>query len=99
MSNTNFDPKNNGAVTSANQTAKAHNPRSNKENNKDAPKEMSRKPLLGTLNTDLQSALNTWDVITTAEPPAKKANPGSEQLQEMKKLLGELKNKLAEFSE
>ncbi len=62
-----------------------------------SPKEGSRKSLFGNLNSDLQSALNTWEVLT--EQMANKMSPEEEQLQEVKKLLGELKSKLAEFGE
>lgn len=64
---------------------------------KESPKEGSRKSMFGNLNSDLQNALNTWDVLT--EQMANKVSPEQEQLQEVKKLLGELKSKLAEFGE
>lgn len=64
---------------------------------KESPKEGSRKSVFGNLNSDLQNALNTWDVLT--EQMSNKVSPEQEQLQEVKKLLGELKSKLAEFGE
>lgn len=65
-------------------------------------KEPSRKPLFENLNLnqDLKHALNSWDTIseTGNTKVTNKRSPGEEQLQEMKKLLGELKSKLNEFS-
>ncbi len=49
------------------------------------------------LNKDLKQALDTWDDL--AEKTANKASPEQQQLKEVKKLLGELKDKLKEFSE
>lgn len=64
---------------------------------KESSKESSRKSLFGNLNSDLQQALSTWDVLT--EQMAQKISPEEEQLQEVKRLLGELKAKLSQFSE
>lgn len=61
-------------------------------------KETARKPLFGgNLNQDLSQALNSWEVLT--EQMANKVSPEEEQLQEVKRLLGELKSKLKEFGE
>ncbi len=60
-------------------------------------KESSRKSLFGNLNQDLKQALDTWDTLT--EEMSHKVSPEEEQLQEVKRLLGELKAKLNEFSE
>ena len=57
----------------------------------------SKRPLFGHLNTDLQSALNSWEDLT--EKTSDKASPDQEQLTEVKRLLGELKNKLKEFGD
>lgn len=60
-------------------------------------KEPARKSLLGNLNLnqDLKHALNTWDSL--AEEVHHKLSPAEEQIQEVKKLLSELKTKLNEF--
>ena len=55
------------------------------------------RPLFGRLNQDLQDALNTWDNLT--EEMASKLSPEEEQLQEVKRLLSELKSKLNEFED
>lgn len=60
-------------------------------------KETSKKPLFGNLNQDLSHALNTWETLT--EQMTNKISPEEEQLLEVKRLLGELKSKLSEFSE
>lgn len=62
-----------------------------------APQGMGRKALFGNLNSDLKQALNTWDVLT--ETMADKVSPDQEQLREVKKLLGDLKAKLAQFED
>ncbi|MBO9667829.1 MAG: hypothetical protein J7501_13580 [Bdellovibrio sp.] len=62
-----------------------------------APKEPGRKSLFGNLNSELKQALNTWDVLT--ETMANKVSPEQEQLREVKKLLGDLKAKLAQFED
>ncbi|WP_413578094.1 hypothetical protein ACLVWU_06070 [Bdellovibrio sp. HCB290] len=56
-----------------------------------------KKGLFGNLNSDLKKALDTWDVLT--ETVSHKVSPEQEQLQEVKKLLGDLKAKLAQFDE
>ncbi|MGE5086632.1 MAG: hypothetical protein ACM3MG_10055 [Bacillota bacterium] len=61
------------------------------------PQGMGRKALFGNLNSDLKQALNTWDVLT--ETMADKIPPDQEQLREVKKLLGDLKEKLAQFED
>lgn len=60
-------------------------------------KETGKKSLFGNLNSDLKQALDTWDVLT--ETMSNKVSPEQEQLQEVKKLLGDLKAKLAQFDE
>ena len=62
------------------------------------PKEPSaKKKLFSHLNSDLRSALSTWENLT--EEMAKKISPEEVQLLEVKRLLGELKSKLEEFGE
>jgi hypothetical protein len=51
----------------------------------------------GLLNKDLQKALNNWEVLT--EEMTQKISPEEEQLKDLKRLLGELKAKLAEFGD
>ncbi|KHD87650.1 MAG: hypothetical protein OM95_13215 [Bdellovibrio sp. ArHS] len=65
--------------------------------NSDKPASSARKSLFGNLNKDLTQALNTWDNLT--EQMSNRVSPEEEQLQEVKRLLGELKSKLNEFSE
>lgn len=72
-------------------------PPDNKEGVKESSKESSRRSLFGNLNSELQQALSTWDVLT--EQMAHKISPEEKQLHEVKRLLGELKSKLAEFAE
>ncbi|HEY1079338.1 MAG TPA: hypothetical protein VGE46_04545 [Bdellovibrio sp.] len=60
-------------------------------------KESARKSLFGNLNQDLKEALNSWD--TLSETMSTKKSPDEEQLQEVKRLLGELQSKLKEFGE
>lgn len=49
------------------------------------------------LNRDLRDALNNWDVLS--EEVSQKASPEEEQLSDVKRLLGELKDKLKAFEE
>lgn len=64
-------------------------------------KESSRKPAMGGLNPDLKQALSqaldSWEALT--EQVSQKRSPEEEQLQEVKKLLNELKSKLKEFGD
>lgn len=55
------------------------------------------KPSWGHINSDLKNALNTWAELT--EELANKMSPEEKQLQEIKGLLGTIKDKLKEFSE
>lgn len=48
------------------------------------------------INHDLKSALDTWSELS--EKLTGKVSPEQEQLKEIKKLLGDLKNKLQDFS-
>ena len=48
------------------------------------------------IEKDLKSALNTWSELS--EKLTGKASPDEEQLKEIKKLLGDLKNKLQDFT-
>lgn len=57
----------------------------------------AKKNLFGNLNKDLKDALNSWDSLTAEM--SKKVPPDEQQLQEVKKLLGELKAKLNEFED
>jgi hypothetical protein len=49
------------------------------------------------LNQELKNALNTWEVLS--EEVGTKISPEEQQLQEVKRLLTELKDKLKQFSE
>lgn len=51
----------------------------------------------GLLNKDLKAALNNWEVLT--EEMSQKISPEEEQLKDVKRLLIELKAKLAEFGD
>lgn len=57
----------------------------------------AKKNLFGNLNKDLKDALSSWDSLTAEM--SKKVPPDEQQLQEVKKILGELKAKLNEFEE
>ena len=57
----------------------------------------TKKKLFRNLNSDLRSALNTWENLT--EEMAHKISPEETQLLEVKRLLGELKNKLKDFED
>ncbi len=59
-------------------------------------KNLSKKSLFN-LNSDLRSALDTWEVLT--EEVSAKVSPQEEQLDEVKKLLKDLKKKLSEFGD
>lgn len=73
----------------------------NASNASSAPAEkkepMAKKSIFGNLNHDLKNALDTWETLT--EEMTNKVSPEEEQLQEVKKLLGELKSKLKEFGD
>ncbi len=58
---------------------------------------MAKKSIFGNLNQDLKHALDNWETLT--EEMTHKVSPEEEQLQEVKKLLGELKSKLQEFGD
>lgn len=60
-------------------------------------KESPKRSLFNHLNSDLQEALNSWEVIT--QQMANKISPEEEQLLEVKRLLGDLKAKLKEFGD
>lgn len=55
------------------------------------------RPLFGRLNQDLKDALNSWE--TLSEEMSHKLSPEEEQLQEVKRLLSDLKSKLSEFED
>lgn len=55
------------------------------------------RPLFGRLNQDLKDALNSWE--TLSEEMGTKLSPEEEQLQEVKRLLSDLKSKLSEFED
>lgn len=57
----------------------------------------AKKKLFRNLNSDLRSALSTWENLT--EEMAQKISPEETQLLEVKRLLGELKSKLKDFEE
>ena len=64
---------------------------------KEALASLSKRSIFGHLNSDLQNALNTWEDLT--EQMAEKISPEEEQLQEVKRLLVELKSKLQQFND
>jgi len=59
--------------------------------------ESQSKPSWQHINTDLKTALDTWDDLT--DKMANKISPEEKQLREIKSILGTLKDKLKEFSE
>ena len=61
------------------------------------PKSLSKRPSLRRLNSELKQALDSWE--TLSEEMEHKLSPEEEQLREVKRLLGELKDKLKQFSE
>lgn len=67
------------------------------QNDQPEKKNPAKKKLFGSLNKDLKDALNSWDSLTAEM--AKKVPPDEQQLQEVKRLLGELKSKLNEFED
>jgi hypothetical protein len=54
-----------------------------------------RRSRLGGLKSDLQHALQTWDVLS--EQVANKVSPEEEQLSQVKQILSDLKAKLKQF--
>jgi hypothetical protein len=68
-----------------------------KDPSKDAAKDVTKDPQWTHINTDLKHALDTWSELT--EQLADKLSPEETQLQEIKTLLGTLKDKLKEFNE
>lgn len=57
---------------------------------------LNKKPLTWMqINQDLQTALHTWEDLT--QKYANRASPEEQQLQEMKRLLNELKSKMQDF--
>ena len=55
------------------------------------------KPSWDHINSDLKSALDTWEELT--DKMANKLSPEEEQLREIKSILGSLKDKLKAFEE
>lgn len=55
------------------------------------------KPSWDHINSDLKSALNTWEELT--DKMANKLSPEEEQLREIKSILGSLKDKLKAFED
>lgn len=55
------------------------------------------KPSWDHINSDLKSALDTWEELT--DKMANKLSPEEEQLREIKSILGSLKDKLKAFDE
>lgn len=76
---------------------------SNSSGGTNEKKETSRKSALGGLNPNLKDALSqaldSWEHVSepTVTPPKKSAK--DEHLEDVKRLLGELKNKLNEFND
>lgn len=64
------------------------------ESTNSAESEANKAKRWGVIQTDLASALNTWDVLEAAEP---KQSPEEEQLQKIKTIIGQLKDKLEQF--
>lgn len=60
-------------------------------------KMLSGKNRFRNINSDLKSALDTWEVLT--EQVTTKVSPQEAQLGEVKKLLQDLKQKLSEFGD
>lgn len=64
-------------------------------------RETSRKSAIGGLNPELKSALTkalgSWETLT--EQVSTKKSPDEEQLEEVKRLLNELKSKINEFND
>jgi len=71
-----------------------------KQNKADKPSSAEAsagKPSWDHINSDLKSALDTWEDLT--DKMANKLSPEEEQLQEIKSILGSLKDKLKAFEE
>lgn len=80
--------------------ATTQNPQNEVKTSSESPtpvKSLNKKLLFNHINTDLKSALDTWEVLT--EQVTTKVSREEEQLHEVKKLLQDLKKKLSEFSE
>lgn len=60
-------------------------------------KNLPQKPSWDHINNDLKNALDTWTELT--EQLEEELSPEEKQLQEIKALLGTLKDKLQEFNE
>lgn len=56
-----------------------------------------KKSLFGGLNMELRQALDSWDSL--AQEVVNKKSPDEERLQEVKRILGELKSKLDQFED
>jgi hypothetical protein len=69
---------------------------SSKSSSEEVPK-TPQNPSWGHIESDLKDALNTWSDLT--HELANKISPEEKQLQEIKSLLGTLRDKLKEFSE
>jgi len=61
----------------------------------EAPKANEAKPSWSHINNELSQALNVWDDLT--KDLANKLSPEQEQVEKMKRLLGELKEKIEQF--
>lgn len=61
------------------------------------PGKLGKKSVFGNINSDLKSALDTWEHLT--EKMTTKVSPEELQLTEVKRLLQDLKSKLNEFGE
>lgn len=57
----------------------------------------TKDPRWSRINSDLKNALDTWTSLT--EQTSQKMSPEEEQLREIKRILGALKDKLQEFSD
>lgn len=67
------------------------------QNSQTESKQTETKPSWDHINSDLKSALDTWDILT--DQLANKVSPEEEQLREIKNILGTLKDKLKEFND
>ena len=78
-------------------TAQPNSPKGEQKEGTQSSSAGGKRSIFGHLNSDIQQALNTWEVLT--EQMATKISPEEEQLLEVKRLLGELKSKLQEFND
>lgn len=61
------------------------------------PKDGAKPPTWDHINSDLKNALDTWTELT--DKYSNELSPEEKQLEEIKNLLGSLKDKLQEFND